>query len=550
MSNQTTEQHAFPIFDADAMQAIARYAEPVAFEKNDVLIKQGDKNFPFYVIKSGEIRIVERDGGEERFVINHGPGHFTGDVDMITGRSAVITAIANEPVEAFQLCATRLRKLLNGCPDVGEFLLNAFQARRQLLEASAFVGVRLIGESNTVETARMREFFYKNHVPHTYYESNSDEGQQQLARLQSEGSQLPVVQCNDKVVNNPSLPQLAECIGITKNVDGQLFDLVIVGCGPAGLAAAVYASSEAINTLVIDSVGPGGQAGSSSKIENFIGFPTGLSGSELAHRGYLQALKFGATFIAPITVESIEQDSSGEHHLKLCSGQTVRARCVLVASGVTYRQLDIPGFERLEGAGVYYAATSVESRICEDSTAVVVGGGNSAGQAAMFLTKSAKEVKVLIRGGDLTSRMSSYLSERVLKHPNIEVVKQTEVTRVIGERHVESVEVTNNQTGKVSTISCAALFAFIGAQPHSTWLPKSVLRDEKGFVLAGSSIPSGELEKRWKLDRAPCDLETTVPGIMVAGDVRSGTTKRCGFAVGDGSLAVSCVHRYLSEIDE
>jgi thioredoxin reductase (NADPH) len=313
------------------------------------------------------------------------------------------------------------------------------------------------------------------------------------------------------------------------------------------LAAAVYASSEGIQTLVIDSVGPGGQAGSSSKIENFIGFPTGLSGSELANRGYLQALKFGTQFIAPITVQSVHQHASGEHHLKLCTGQTARARVVTIASGVSYRQLDLPGCTRLEGSGVYYAATSVEGRVCEGATAVVVGGGNSAGQAAMFLATKAKKVVMLIRGPDLSKGMSSYLSARVNSHPKIQVVPNTELTSIEGESRVQSVKTVNYATGEKSTIECRGLFIFIGATPHTKWLPEQVLLDDKGFVLTGSTFMSdAKLRSHWTLDRTPCDLETTVPGILAAGDVRAGTTKRCGFAVGDGSLAVSCVHRLLS----
>ncbi len=321
------------------------------------MIEQGQKGYPFYVIQSGYVRIVERCEDRETLIVDHGPREFTGDVDMLTGRSAVISAIAKEKVTAYKLCAQRLRKLLNECPTVSDMFLEAFQIRRQLLASSGFVGVKVIGQSNTPETSRLQEFFYKNHVPYTFIEASSEDGCEQLQRLQSTDAALPIVSCNGHTLGNPSLSQLAECIGISSDVNGKLFDLVIVGAGPAGLAAAVYATSEGIKTLVIDSVGPGGQAGSSSKIENFIGFPSGISGGDLANRGYLQALKFGAQFIAPITVKSIETQPSGEHHLHLCNGQTARAVCVLVASGVTYRQLGVEGCRKFEGAGLYYAAT-------------------------------------------------------------------------------------------------------------------------------------------------------------------------------------------------
>ncbi len=539
--------NAFPRFDDQQLASIAEIAEYAHFTTGAELVSHGQKDYPFFVIRSGNVKIVERDCDGERLIANHGPREFVGDVDMLTGRSSLFVAVATEPVEAYRLSAVQLRKLLGQCPTVSEMLLDAFQLRRTLLADLPFVGVRVVGTTNTPATTRLREFLYKNHVPYSFFEADTGDGQQQLQRLEADQLELPVVRCNGSTIGNPSLPKLATCIGINRNIDQQLFDLVIVGAGPAGLAAAVYASSEGIETLVIDSVGPGGQAASSSKIENFIGFPTGLSGSELANRGYLQALKFGTQFIAPITVQSLQQHASGEHHLKLCTGQTARARVVMIASGVSYRQLDLPGCTRLEGSGVYYAATSVEGRVCEGATAVVVGGGNSAGQAAMFLATKAKKVVMLIRGPDLSKGMSSYLSARVNSHPQIQVVPNTEVTSIEGESRVQSVKTVNHATSEEATIDCCGLFIFIGATPHTNWLPEQVLLDDKGFVLTGSTFMSNpKLRSHWTLDRVPCDLETTVPGILAAGDVRAGTTKRCGFAVGDGSLAVSCVHRLLS----
>ncbi len=544
-----SNQMAFPVLDPALMQSVAQLGKLVRFSANDKLISQGSKDYPFYIIKSGEVRIVEIVGDVEHPITKHQAGQFTGDVDMLTGRSSVISALANDAVEAYQLCAVRLRQLLNECPLFGDLLLEAFQTRRELLAHTGFMGVRLIGKPNTTETMRMREFFYKNHVPHTFFDATTAAGCEQLRILDATDKPLPIVHCNGRTEVEPSLEKIADCIGISRDVDSQLFDLVIVGAGPAGLAAAVYASSEGVKTLVIDGVGPGGQAGSSSKIENFIGFPSGISGGDLANRGYLQALKFGTQFSAPATVESIEQDASGIHILRLCSGRLARAKCVLIATGVTYRQLELPGCQRLEGAGVYYAATSVESRICEKSVAVVVGGGNSAGQAAMFLAQSAAQVKMVIKGPDLSKGMSSYLSHRVINHPKIELIADSEVVRVHGKSCVETIDIRNSKTDEVSSLACSALFIFIGASPNTKWLPPAVKRDAKGFILTGSALQfqSNGIESNWPLERAPCDLETSVPGILAAGDVRAGTTKRCGFAVGDGSLAVTCVHRFLNE---
>ncbi len=546
---QVSHQTAFPVLNPTQMQAVSELGELLRFSPNEVLIKQGSKDYPFYVIKSGVVRIVELTGEVENPITTHQAGSFTGDVDMLTGRSAVISAFANDTVEAYKLCAARLRQLLNECPNFSDLLLEAFQARRELLANTAFLGVRLIGKPNTPETMRMQEFLYKNHVPHTFFDVTTSQGIEQLRTLDAVDKPLPIVHCNGRTESEPSLQKIADCIGIRREVDKQVFDLVIVGAGPAGLAAAVYASSEGIKTLVIDGVGPGGQAGSSSKIENFIGFPSGISGVQLANRAYLQALKFGTQFNAPVMVESIEQDADGLHVLTLCSGQHAQARCILVATGVTYRQLDLPGCQQFEGAGVYYAATSVESRVCDKSVAVVVGGGNSAGQAAMFLAQNAACVKMVIRGSDLSKGMSSYLSHRVMNHPKIELIANSEVTAINGNSCVEEIVIRNSQTGEVQSTKCSALFIFIGASPNSKWLPPAVKRDAKGFVLTGPilQMSNNGTDELWPLERPPCDLETSVPGILAAGDVRAGTTKRCGFAVGDGSLAVTCVHRYLND---
>jgi thioredoxin reductase (NADPH) len=531
------------VLDDEQMQCVAKIGDLVTFADGEHLLDEGQRNAPMYVIKSGEVAITEESSGEVREIVTHGPGEFTGDVDLLTARPIVITGTAKGPVEAYRIPQARVRQLLNEIPNFSEMLLDAFQMRRRLLEATGFMGVRVIGPARSRETSQLREFYYRNHVPHTFFDSGEAAGKEQLHKLHMETAEVPVIACSKHIVSRPSLEKVAECLGISRQIPDTLYDLVIVGAGPAGLAAAVYASSEGLQTLVVDKVGPGGQAGSSSLIENFIGFPSGLSGQELANRGYLQALKFGTQFTAPISVRSVECHPGGEHHLALCTGQTARTRCVLIASGVSFRQLAFEACERLEGAGVYYAATSVEARVCGNSTAVVVGGGNSAGQAAIYLAEQAKRVKLLIRGDDLGKSMSAYLCQRILKHDKIDLLKNTEVDGIQGDHFVESIWARNNRTGERELINCAALFVFVGTKPHTEWLPKSVALDEKGFVLTGASLKT---DPRWPLERDPCELETTCPGILAAGDVRAGTTKRCGFAVGDGSLAVACVHRYLN----
>lgn len=545
MPHLSPEEIAFPELNDQQIDLVKSLGETQDFHEGDALISVGQKDYPFCVILSGEVRIVDSSSGKDRHVISHGAGGFIGDVDILTGRPAVISAVAACATRACVVPATHARSLLNEVPDLSDMLLDAFQMRRRLLQETEFLGTRVIGRAYTKETARIREFFYKNHVPHTFFDVEDEDGKNQLAELNASIHEVPVVACSGRVTKQPSIEKVAECMGISRDVDRDRFDLAIVGAGPAGLAASVYAASEGLKTLVIDRVGPGGQAGSSSKIENFIGFPSGLSGADLANRGYLQALKFGAQFIAPVAVRSVEQDGNGDQLLHLCTGQTTRAKCVLGATGVTYRQLDIAGCREFEGAGVYYAATSVEARVCRNSTAVIVGGGNSAGQAAMYLANHAKRVLVLIRGDDLGKRMSSYLSHRVEQHDRVEVMRNTEVAEICGESHVDHVRLKNNITEEETVIGCSAVCIFVGAKPHTDWFPDDVARDDKGFVLTGSAMQNAV---EWNLDRTPCDLETSVPGILAAGDVRSGTTKRCGFAVGDGSLAVTCVHRYLNSL--
>lgn len=544
MPASTLAETAFPKLNDRQLACVATIGDCMTFSDGETLIEVGQRDFPLYVVKSGEVEITESSSGVAKTVVVHGCGEFTGDVDMLTGRPSLITAVARGRCEVYRLCAKRVRRLLGEITELSDMLLDAFQMRRRLLEESGFVGIRVIGTPLTRETSRLREFFYKNHVPHTFVDITEPDGKQVMADLQITHDETPVVACHAKINRRPALSQVAECLGISRRIDESPYDLVIVGAGPSGLSAAVYASSEALRTLVIDRVGPGGQAASSSKIENFMGFPSGISGAELANRGYLQALKFGTDFTAPVSVKSLHRGADGLHRLELCTGQTAIAKCVLISTGVSYRQLELPGCLELEGAGIYYSATSVEARICRDGIAVVVGGGNSAGQAAMFLAQHAKRVKLLIRSGELEKSMSAYLCRRIRNHDKIDLMTYSEVEEVIGDHSVTAVRIRDNQAGRQISIECCGLFIFIGAKPHTEWLPASVRLDEKGYVVTGAAVEGDSL---WPLDRPPCDLETTSPGVLAAGDVRAGTTKRCGFAVGDGSLAVACIHRYLSD---
>lgn len=543
MVQMTEHTTAFPRLNEAQLACVSTIGDPLTFEDGEYLISAGVKDFPLYVVKSGEVEILESSSGSPKTVVIHQSGEFTGDVDMLTGRPSLISAVARGKCQVYRLCAKRVRQLMGEITELSDMLLDAFQARRLLLEQSGFIGIRVIGHPLSKETMALREFFYKNHVPHTLVDVTEPEGQRTLTEMEIADDETPVVACHETVSKRPPLAKVAECLGISRAIDTHPYDLVIVGAGPSGISAAVYASSEGLRTLVIDRVGPGGQAASSSKIENFMGFPSGISGADLANRGYLQALKFGTSFTAPVSVQGMACGNDGIHRLALCTGQTALAKSVLISTGVSYRQLDLPGCAALEGSGIYYSATSVEGRICRDGTAIVVGGGNSAGQAAMFLAEHSPSVKLLIRSGDLSKSMSAYLARRIQGHEKIEVLPYREITKVIGRSSLEAVEIRNNQTGNEEMLQCRGLFIFIGAKPHTDWLPEAIRLDQKGYVLTGAAAQADSL---WPLDRPPCDLETTCPGVMAAGDVRAGTTKRCGFAVGDGSLAVACVHRFLS----
>ena len=412
------------------------------------------------------------------------------------------------------------------------------------------LGLRVVGPGRCRDTNTVREFLYKNFVAFTWFDTETEAGQRVLVSLGSP-RKTPVIECgNGRVLVNPTLRELANEAGIWKHCPSQDVDLAIVGAGPAGIAAAVYAASEGLSTLMLDRLGPGGQAGGSSRIENFIGFPAGLSGAELASRGVLQMLKFGARIVAPVDVEKLTPAKAvGEPHvLHLDCGAAIRCRVVLLAIGVSWRRLEATGADRFTGAGIYYACTTVEADLYDGSDVAVVGGGNSAGQAVMFLAECcpSRKVHLLIRRA-LGQGMSEYLASRIRATANVVVHEQTELCAVAGKRRIEEITLKNVETGENRTLACSAVFVFIGANPAAEWLPAGIAHDANGYLLTGTDVVRIN-RACWPLhdDRDPCPLETSIPGVLAAGDIRAGSTKRVGFAVGDGSLAVTCAHRLLS----
>ena len=548
MAEHDLHSIAFPTLDEAQIARLSGCTAAVSrsFQDGQKLFAVGDRNLKFFVVKSGEIEIVDHSGDAPKTVTVHRKGQFTGEITHLTGNPAVVSAIARGDCEVYQISGDALRRVLNQCPAVSDIILQAFIARRQLLrESSDFTGLRVIGSRYSTDTFRVRDFMAKNRMLFTWVDIDTDpQVDLLLKQFGVTEADTPVVACSHMLLlRNPSNRQLADEIGIRQPLEQVVYDLVVVGGGLAGLAAAVYGASEGLRTVVLERTAPGGQAGSSMRIENYLGFPTGLTGSELADRAILQANKFGARLSVPtpVTRLAFEKVYPVVH---LDGGETVTAKCLLIATGADYRWLGVEGCERFEGKGIYYAATPTEVQMCQGAQVVLVGGGNSAGQAAVYLAQHARQVLLLIRGDDLYKNMSSYLAKRIEQTANIELLFNTTIRRMIGDGHLGSVEIVNKKTGQERTVETPAVFSFIGAVPRTDWLPPEIERDAQGFIRTGAALAQSP---HWTAKRQPFLLETSRPGVFAAGDVRSGSAKRVASAVGEGSMAVQFVHEYLKE---
>ena len=548
MPEHNLQSIAFPTLDEAQISKLAQCttATPKVYRDGQTLFAIGDRDFKFFIVKSGEIEIVDHSGDAPKTVTVHRKGQFTGEITHLTGNPAVVSAIARGDCEVYQISGDALRRVLNQCPAVSDIILQAFIARRQLLrESSDFTGLRVIGSRYSTDTFRVRDFMAKNRMLFTWVDIDTDpQVDLLLKQFGVTEADTPVVACSHMLLlRNPSNRQLADEIGIRQPLEQTVYDLVVVGGGLAGLAAAVYGASEGLRTVVLERTAPGGQAGSSMRIENYLGFPTGLTGSELADRAILQANKFGARLSVPtpVTRLAFEKIYPVVH---LDGGETVTAKCLLIATGADYRWLGVEGCERFEGKGIYYAATPTEVQMCQGAQVVLVGGGNSAGQAAVYLAQHARQVLLLIRGDDLYKNMSSYLAKRIEQTANIELLFNTTIRRMIGDGHLGSVEIVNKKTGQERTVETPAVFSFIGAVPRTDWLPPEIERDAQGFIRTGAALAQSP---HWTAKRQPFLLETSRPGVFAAGDVRSGSAKRVASAVGEGSMAVQFVHEYLKE---
>jgi thioredoxin reductase (NADPH) len=538
---------AFPVLSSKDLDALGTRGRHRDMHAGEVLFAEGDRDVGFFVVLDGEVEILEHSRGAPHTVTVHVPGEFTGDVDTLSGRSVLIEGRAKTDGRVLQLAPEELRRVVDELPELGETVVRAFLSRRTLLLDEGFQGVRIIGSRFSPEAHRLRDFATRNAIPFRFLDLETDEqADALLQQFNVPVSATPIVMdAAGEWWSNPSLGDIGACLGMVSRMEeGRIYDLVVVGAGPAGLAASVYAASEGLDVLTVESLAPGGQAGTSARIENYLGFPAGISGADLTRNALVQAQRFGARITVPCTVGSLGIDG-GDRIVTLTDGTRLRTRCVLVATGVSYRKLDVPNFRDFEGAGIYYAASEMEARLCRDEEVVVVGGGNSAGQAVVHLSRYARRVHVLCRR-ELGASMSRYLVDRVTSIDNVTIHEGCTVSGLEGNGHLGAIRVRNGSGAR--TIETSSLFLFIGADANTSWLRGCVELDRKGFVLTGTALPPGTSDTEpWRAaGRPPYLLETSLPGVFAAGDVRSGSVKRCSSAVGEGSMAVSFVHAHIA----
>lgn len=537
---------SFDDLTPEQMEVLEQFGERRAVAIGDVLFAAGDATYDFFVVVSGRVDITGHFDGVDEVIVQHGANRFIGELNLLTGQRVYLTARVVEPGEVIAIPPDEFRRLIATVPAVSDTILATLVLRRTLLLEGAARSVRVIGSRYSSESLAMREFLARNRLPHQWLDVDTDpEVDRLVAEFGLVVDDLPVVITESAVVRRATPGQVADQLGMTiASIPDRCFDLVVVGAGPAGLAASVYGASEGLNTLTVESVAPGGQAGTSSRIENYLGFPQGVSGSELTNLAMTQALKFGVRLTTPCEVVGMGE-VAGHLVVDLSDGTQLAGRAIVVATGAHYRRLRIPRLEDFEGTGVYYAATEVESRLVGTAPVVVVGGGNSAGQAAIFLAESGSTATLLIRGTDLGKSMSSYLAERIEAHTNITVRTESECVELHGDATLEGVTVTT-ASGNVE-IPAVALFSFIGADPGSDWLAGHAAMDAAGFLRTDRALAPDDLGEAWEaIGREPLPFETSQPGLFAVGDVRSGSVKRVASAVGEGSAAIRSVHEHLS----
>ena len=540
---------AFPKLTPAQLARVAKLGRVRKIAAGDILLESSEQAPRFFFVIEGAIEVVKLTDAGEQLIAALRTGQFTGELNMLSGRRAFVRVRATESGEVVEFDRDRGLDLVQTDNDVGEIVMRAFILRRSQLVARGLGDAVLVGSTHCSGTLRIREFLTRNDHPHIFLDLDRDAGAQEvLDRFHVDIAKIPVLICRGtEILHNPSNQQVADCLGFNDAIERtHVRDLVVVGAGPAGLAAAVYGASEGLDVLVLESTAPGGQAGSSSKIENYLGFPEGISGQQLGERAHNQAQKFGAQVM-------IARDAVGlscqrrPYAIKIGDGTQVPARTVVIATGAQYRRLALPNLAHFEGAGVYYGATPMESQVCRGEEVVVVGGGNSAGQAAVFLAQTARHVHVLVRSRGLAETMSRYLVRRIEETPNIELKTLCKIVALEGADDLESVT-WKDSDGKVTTAPIRHVFMMTGANPNTGWLQNCVALDEKGFVKAGQDLRPSDLEaSKWPLSRPPLLFETNRPGVFAVGDVRAGSVKRVAAAVGEGSVCIQLVHKVLAE---
>jgi thioredoxin reductase (NADPH) len=540
----------FPVLTSAQQARVLAHGQHRTAEQNEIVVELNEHVTKFFVVVSGQLHILQVSNNQEHVVAICNPGMFTGELNVLSGRRGLVRIRAAEESELIEIEREALQALVETDSELSDIFLRAFILRRLELIAREVGDIVLIGSSHSLDTLRIKEFLTRNYQPYSYIDLERDtQVQEMLDRFSLSIDDLPVLICRGTaVLRNPTNEEITGCLGFNEGIDqAHVRDLIIVGAGPAGLAAAVYAASEGLDVLMLESNAPGGQAGASSKIENYLGFPTGISGHELAGRAYAQAEKFGAQML-------IAKDAKGlacarrPYAVLIGDGQSVPGRAVVIASGAQYRRLQLENLSRFEGAGVYYGATHLEAQLCGGEEVIVVGGGNSAGQAAVFLAQTTRRVYMLVRSDGLVRTMSRYLIRRIEETPNIELHTRTEVVALEGNDHLERLTWRNNQTGQSESHNIAHLFSMTGAVPNSAWLGGCVACDQGGFIKTGLDLTTEDLAKaKWPLSRAPYLLETSLPGVFAVGDIRGGNLKRVASAVGEGSIAVSFVHQVLAQ---
>jgi len=544
------QEHAFPALTPLQIDRIRPFGKLRHVEAGNILFEPGDVHAPFFVLLSGGLEIVQPTPSGERLIVTHRAGGFTGEMTLISGRGALARGRVTTPGEFLELSPEELRTLVGRDAELSGLFMRAFILRRVLLISTSQGNVILLGSRHSAKTLHLREFLTRNGHPHTYIDLDTDAGAQELLdRFAVAPAAIPVVICNGQtVLRSPSIQELADCLGLNPNITGtEMRDLVIVGAGPSGLAAAVYGASEGLDVLVIESESPGGQAGSSSRIENYLGFPAGISGQELAGRAAAQAQKFGARMLIANSVTRLNCERH-PYEVIVDDGRGILARTVVIASGAKYNKPKIENLTKFESLGVYYGATFIEAQLCGKEDVIVVGGGNSAGQAAVYLSETASKVHMLVRRGRLSDTMSRYLIQRIEENPAIEVHYCTEIVGLDGGTQLERVAWQDKNTGQRSTHDIRHLFIMAGASPQTDWLKGCVALDNKGFILTGRELDPVIHNYHWPLQRVPQMLETSLPGVFAVGDVRAGNVKRVASAVGEGSICISLVHRVLAEL--